>query len=142
MLVQGQRADAGSVIDRLRKPSPFIQGDYGQRRGNVCFYADFSDGILPSCQGGRKTCLIDSNGILDFVGNTPSRCSLCDGVMLDMKAIDDDFHRQLTGAPNRQVLDNLTPSLEAGVGRSPHGAGRRLNFLNKNQKTVGGNERS
>ena len=34
--------------------------------------------------------------------------------MLDMKAIDDDFHRQLTGASNRQVLDNLTLLLEAG----------------------------
>lgn len=87
-----------------------------------------------------KTCLIDSNGILDF-RQYPELLQLCDGVMLDMKAIDDDFHRQLTGASNRPVLDNLTMLLEAGK----LGEVRTVllpEFSEQNQKTVRGvNER-
>lgn len=55
----------------------------------------------PECQHlGR---LLDSNGLL-AVQHWPELMSHCDGVMLDIKAIDDSLHRTLTGRSNHQVL--------------------------------------
>ena len=90
----------------------FIQG-ITVSGGECMLYADFLTALFRRVKAAGKTCLIDSNGVIDF-GQYPQLLALCDGVMLDMKAIDDDFHRQLTGASNRQVLDNLTLLLEAG----------------------------
>ena len=123
--VQGQRADAGSVIGPGCGNLPVYSGDYGQFR-------------LVKVAG--KTCLIDSNGMIDF-RQYPELLQLCDGVMLDMKAIDDDFHRQLTGASNRKVLDNLTLLLEAGKLEEVRTV-LLPEFSEQNQKTVRGvNER-
>lgn len=52
------------------------------------------------------TCLIDSNGAHDFE-NYPDLMKVCDGVMLDVKASNPDFHKELVHRPNDIVLKNL-----------------------------------
>lgn len=52
------------------------------------------------------TCLIDSNGYYDFQ-KYPELLAICDGIMLDVKAVDNQFHKQLTGVKNTIVLNNL-----------------------------------
>lgn len=59
------------------------------------------------------TCLIDSNGYYDFE-DYPELLALCDGVMLDVKAVDTDFHKYLTGCNNDVVLKNLSYLLAQG----------------------------
>lgn len=57
--------------------------------------------------------LIDSNGYYDFE-NYPQLVALCDGVMLDVKAVEQTFHKQLCGQENTNVLKNLDFLLEKG----------------------------
>lgn len=52
------------------------------------------------------SCLIDSNGYYDFE-LYPELMDLCDGVMLDVKAVDPVFHKELCGCSNETVLKNL-----------------------------------
>lgn len=59
------------------------------------------------------TCLIDSNGAHDF-SKYPQLLALCDGVMLDVKAVDPHFHQKLCGADNAMVLRNLDYLLKNG----------------------------
>ena len=119
---------------RLRKPFRLFRG-FRSAAGNVCFTLDFLTALFRRVKAAGKTCLlIDSNGVIDF-GQYPQLLALCDGVMLDMKAIDDDFHRQLTGASNRQVLDNLTLLLEAGKLEEARTV-LLPQFPKQNQKTV------
>jgi len=63
-------------------------------------------------QEGLST-LLDSNGFRRF-SDYPDLMDVTDGVMLDVKAVDPDFHKQLTGADNTVVLQNLSELLEAG----------------------------
>ena len=49
--------------------------------------------------------MLDSNGTMDFK-KYPELLSVTDGVMLDIKAFDEEDHRRVTGAGNRQILEN------------------------------------
>lgn len=49
--------------------------------------------------------LMDSNGSLDYT-EEEELLAVCDGVMLDIKAFDEEAHRELTGSSNRTVLKN------------------------------------
>ena len=57
------------------------------------------------------TCLIDTNGYFDFT-QYEELLDLSDGVMLDIKAIDDQFHREMTFCSNETVIKNLHFLLE------------------------------
>lgn len=128
-----------ALLDRVAETFPFIQG-ITVSGGECMLYADFLTEFFRLVKAAGKTCLIDSNGMIDF-RQYPELLQLCDGVMLDMKAIDDNFHRQLTGASNRQVLDNLTLLLEAGKLEEVRTV-LLPEFSEQNQKTVRGvNER-
>lgn len=50
--------------------------------------------------------LVDSNGFYDFA-QYPQLLELCDGVMLDVKAVNPTFHQTLCGQANQTVLNNL-----------------------------------
>ena len=78
--------------------------------------------------------LIDSNGSIDF-SKEYELMELVDGVMLDVKSVDDDFHNTLTSNKCNLVLDNLKYLLntnklyEARTVLLP-------NFMSENIKTV------
>ena len=76
-----------ALLDRVAETFPFIQG-ITVSGGECMLYADFLTEFFRLVKAAGKTCLIDSNGILDF-RQYPELLQLCDGVMLDMKAIDE-----------------------------------------------------
>ena len=53
-----------------------------------------------------KTCLIDSNGSFDFAAD-PRVLAVSEGVMLDVKAVGEDWSRELISCPRELVLKNL-----------------------------------
>ena len=80
------------------------------------------------------SCLIDSNGAFLFQ-DYPELMEWTTGVMLDVKAWDQDFHRQLTGHDNAVVLTNLDWLLENGKLQEVRTV-LLPNYPEQNEKTV------
>ncbi|MEG1017832.1 MAG: YjjW family glycine radical enzyme activase [Oscillospiraceae bacterium] len=96
---------AEDVVLHLRPNLPFIRGI--TLSGGECTLTrrDFIIELFAMTKALGLTNLLDSNGTLDFSED----CEIlrdCDGVMLDIKAFDDSYHRKITGSPNELVLKN------------------------------------
>ncbi len=93
----------------IRKAAPFLSGvtvsggEATQQHGFVLalFRAIKADPTL-----GRLTCFVDSNGacpqeVWDQLD------PVLDGAMIDLKCLDPDIHRSMTGQPNDEVLASI-----------------------------------
>lgn len=105
------------VVEQVRKGIPFIRG-ITVSGGECMLQADFLAELfaavkdLASETGHPLTCLIDSNGTIPFA-RYPQLMTLCDGVMLDVKAWEERVYHHLTQAQtNQTVKDNLVWLLE------------------------------
>ncbi len=93
------------VVEHIKSIKPFIRGSTVS--GGECMnHADFLLELFKETKKLGLTCLIDSNGYYDFE-DYPELMAVCDGVMLDVKAISDDFHYFVTEQHNAMVLKNL-----------------------------------
>jgi pyruvate formate lyase activating enzyme len=114
--------DCGACINACRKDSsPKIKRmsikdilDHtaellGRIRGMTCsggecmLYAEFMTELFPIIRKQKLSCLIETNGAVDFEP-WDDLMKDCDGVMLDIKAADPAKHRELTGRGNEQVF--------------------------------------
>ena len=93
------------VMEHIKKIRPFIRG-ITVSGGECTNYPKFLLELFKKCKKIGLTCLIDSNGCYDY-HKDEELILLSDGVMLDVKAFKDDFHRYLTGSDNEIVLNNL-----------------------------------
>lgn len=93
------------VIEHIKSIKPFIRG-ITVSGGECMNHADFLLELFKETKQLGLTCLIDSNGYYDFE-DYPELISVCDGVMLDVKATSDDFHYFVTQQHNAMVLKNL-----------------------------------
>lgn len=100
------------VMHEIRRALPYIVG-ITTSGGECTQQMDFLIELFTQVQSLGKTCLIDSNGSFDFEKD-PRVLSVCDGVMLDVKAVSDEWHRELTASPAAPVLHNLSYLLDAG----------------------------
>lgn len=97
-------------IAEIKKVRPFIRGITCS--GGECMnHAGFMLELFKEAKKLGLGCLIDSNGFHDF-SLYPELMEVADGVMLDVKAWDVDFHKKLTGRDNVMVLNNLKWLLE------------------------------
>lgn len=97
-----------SVDDLLKiiiEVKPFIRG-ITVSGGECSNYPNFLYELFVKVKELGLTCLIDSNGYYDME-KFDKLILLSDGVMLDVKAIDNQFHKFLTGKENNMVLKNL-----------------------------------
>ena len=93
------------IIDILKKNRIFLRG-ITVSGGECMMHASFLLELFKEAKALGLTCLIDSNGYYDFE-QYPELMNICDGVMLDVKAVNSDYHKQLTGNTNDIVLKNL-----------------------------------
>ena len=93
------------IMKRIRKLRPYIKG-ITTSGGECTLQKDFLIELFTEVRKLGLTCLIDSNGSLDF-SQYPELLEVCDGVMLDVKASDFDFHNTLCAFDNHIVLKNL-----------------------------------
>lgn len=93
------------VVEHIKSIKPFIRG-ITVSGGECMNHADFLLELFKETKKLGLTCLIDSNGYYDFE-DYPELMAVCDGVMLDVKAISDDFHYFVTEQHNAMVLKNL-----------------------------------
>lgn len=100
------------LIFEIQKKKMFIRG-ITVSGGECMNHAAFLLELFQEVKKIGLTCLIDSNGYYDFE-QYPELMAVCDGVMLDVKAVDADFHKLLTGCDNTIVLKNLSHLLAHG----------------------------
>jgi pyruvate-formate lyase-activating enzyme len=105
------------IVDDVRTYAPFLSGvtvsggeATMQARFVVALFAALRDDPATS----RLTRFVDSNGCADD-RVWDLLLPLTDGVMLDLKALDVDVHRELTGTDNRAVLHSLDRLADSGA---------------------------
>lgn len=93
------------LLSRINRALPYIEG-ITTSGGDCTLYPDFLKELFTRLHQDGKTCLIDANGAYDFSRN-PELLSVCDGVMLDVKAVLPAWHQWLIGQAPDLVLRNL-----------------------------------
>ena len=107
-----QYLSAEEVFEVVRGYVPFIRG-ITVSGGECMLYPQFLQELFTLCRGIGLGTLIDSNGCVDF-SNHLDLLDVSDGVMLDVKAWDDEVFRHLTGHGNDVVKRNLTLLADLG----------------------------
>lgn len=93
------------LIEHIKRVKPFIRG-ITVSGGECTNYSSFILKLFKEVKKLGLTCLIDSNGCYDYK-NMKELIEVSDGVMLDVKAFDNDFHKDIIGVGNNIVIDNL-----------------------------------
>ena len=114
--VHARRVSVAELLDEIRPLAEYLAG-VTVSGGEATLQADFVRALFTSIgadpQLHRLTRFIDSNGAAD-AATWASLLPVTDGVMLDLKALDPDVHRYLTGADNQVVLDAIRQAEAAG----------------------------
>ena len=97
--------DSDRLLEEIKRVAPYIEG-ITLSGGECTIHKDFIIELLPKVKELGLTTLLDSNGSLDFELNKEI-LEYCDGVMLDVKAVDKEFSDWLINYPNDIVLKNL-----------------------------------
>ncbi len=100
------------VLREVERALPYI-GGITCSGGECTLRNEFLIALFTEVQKRGKTCLIDSNGSFDFARD-PRVLAVCDGVMLDVKAVDAAWSRKLIAFEPDPVLRNLDYLLQAG----------------------------
>ena len=100
------------VLGQVRRSAPYI-GGITVSGGECTLQSAFLIDLFAGVKAMGKTCLIDSNGSYDF-GKDGRLLEACDGVMLDVKAVESGWSRRLVGCGPDMVLKNLDFLLKAG----------------------------
>jgi len=98
------------IINKVKEYKSFIRG-ITVSGGEAMMYIEFLSELFKEVKALDLSCLIDSNGFYSFKDH-PDLMEYCDGVMLDVKAYDDEFHKLLTGKSNHSILANLNYLLD------------------------------
>lgn len=102
-------ATVGEVLEQIRPVEPYLAGvtlSGGEATGQWRFVRDLFTEVRGDPQLGRLTTFVDTNGhALPRVWNR--LLPVTDGFMVDLKALDPDVHRRLTGRDNQLVLASI-----------------------------------
>lgn len=99
-----RRMTAEQVMLQVRRQMPYIRG-ITVSGGECTRQRDFLLELFTLAHAEGLNCLLDSNGSYDF-SQDPALMAVTDGVMLDVKAWDQEDHKQVTGRENDMVLRN------------------------------------
>ncbi|NUF48442.1 YjjW family glycine radical enzyme activase [Gilliamella sp. ESL0250] len=97
------------ILKIIRKYLPFLNGitlSGGEATIQLPFIEKLFRAIKQANDLNHLTCFIDSNGYLHQTGWQKLE-NVMDGAMIDLKAWDNDVHKQLTGRDNLRVKDTI-----------------------------------
>ncbi len=97
------------LLVSIRRAAPFIRGvtaSGGEATQQPEFLQALFDGIKRDPDLARLTCFVDSNGATGLSA-WDVLAPVMDGAMIDLKCLDSDIHRAMTGQPNDQVLASI-----------------------------------
>lgn len=105
----GRTATVRELLTQIRLVEPYLAGvtvSGGEATAQWQFVRDFFTAIRADRKLGRLTAYVDTNGhALPRVWD--ELIPVTDGFMVDLKALDPDVHRRLTGRGNELVLDSI-----------------------------------
>ena len=100
------------VLCEVRRAAPYIVG-ITTSGGECTLQNEFLIELFTQVRKLDKTCLIDSNGSFDFEAD-PRVLEVSEGVMLDVKAVEQKWSDKLISYPRDRVLKNLDYLLSVG----------------------------
>jgi len=102
-------SSVADLLERIREAEPYIAGvtvSGGEATAQWRFVRDLFTAIRSDSRLARLTTYVDTNGhALPRVWD--ELLPVTDGFMVDLKALDPDVHRRLTGRGNDLVLDSI-----------------------------------
>jgi pyruvate formate lyase activating enzyme len=113
----GRTMTVEEVLQVVRKDRAFYRrsgGGVTLSGGEPTLQAEFSEALLATCQGQGLDTAIETCGYTSFTSLARLAAHL-DLILYDLKHMDREAHRRLTGVPNDRILDNLTRLGAMGV---------------------------
>jgi len=102
--------ELSEVLAIIKSNKDYIRG-ITVSGGEPLLYSDFVTALFKETQALGLSCMLDTNGNYDF-SSLQELLSYCDGVMLDIKSVDQKYHEILTGCSNENALKSLDYLLE------------------------------
>lgn len=105
------------LLVQIRRAAPFIRGITASG-GEATQQPEFLHALFSAVKSAHDladlTCFIDSNGATEprVWGDL---APVLDGAMIDLKCLDPDIHRQMTGEPNDAVLASIASLQRLGL---------------------------
>lgn len=103
------RTDVDAVLARIRRAAPFL-GGITVSGGEATMQPEFVHALFTAVKAdpelARLTCFIDSNGTADEA-TWRHLAEVTDGTMIDLKCLDPEIHRSMTGQDNAPVLRSI-----------------------------------
>ena len=103
---------AAQTLKKIAKHREFTSG-ITVSGGECTLQLDYLTELFKLAKSDSLTTFADSNGSIDL-SNKQAFLEVCDAVMLDVKAFDNEEHKNLTGKDNFTVLANLEFLAKAG----------------------------
>lgn len=101
--------DVDDLLVEIRRAAPFIRGVTASG-GEATRQPEFLRALFTAIKGdpglGHLSCFVDSNGAATRMV-WELLAPVIDGAMIDLKCLDPDIHRQMTGEPNDLVLATI-----------------------------------
>ena len=114
---RARKLSVSEILDQIRESMPYISGvtvSGGEATVQHEFITELFTAIKESVEFSRLTTFIDSNG--NASPEVWRRLAMVtDGVMLDLKALDEKRHIELTGKSNSVVLDSIKLLQKLGI---------------------------
>lgn len=108
LAVKGMTVTADLIVERAARLAPFLRNSGGGvtlTGGEVTQQVEFAAAILAGCSQRGIHTAIETCGQCDWP-LLERLADLCDLILYDLKLIDEEQHRQWTGASNRRILAN------------------------------------
>lgn len=107
--VSGKTMSVSEVVDAVMRDAPFYWqsgGGVTLSGGEASMQAAFAREVLMACRAEGVHTALETCGLADWE-TFRSLAPHVDLFLYDIKHMDDETHRRLTGAGNRRILDNL-----------------------------------
>ncbi len=99
--------DVDYLINEIKKVKPFIRGITVSGGECTTYYPFLKELFKRVKEELHLSCLLDSNGCFDYEEKMKDLIELSDGVMLDVKAFNPSFHKEIIHKDNEVVIKNL-----------------------------------
>lgn len=107
--MSNMRMSALEVVQACERDAPFFKNGKGGLTlggGEPLFQSKFALTILRLAKERNLSCAIETSARIK-TSVFLSAVSLCDHVFIDIKAVNDELHRKITGVSNKQILNNI-----------------------------------
>lgn len=112
-----RRVSVDEVLERIRAAAPFLGGvtvSGGEPTQQPAFLRELFTAIKADPALARLSCFVDSNGACELEV-WESLAPVMDGAMIDLKCLDPEVHRELTGHSNDRVLASIRRLHDLGL---------------------------